>query len=92
MKKRNNREEDENQIMNKQENHGGNQISTPAASDLKAFTPLTTLFTLDPNDVTPPPAPIFGDAATTMPSEFNPYLSPSPVPKNELFVILITLI
>ncbi|KAL0735429.1 hypothetical protein Bca4012_011639 [Brassica carinata] len=32
--------------MNQQENHDGNQISTPAASDLKLLTLLTTLTTL----------------------------------------------
>ncbi|KAL0855279.1 hypothetical protein Bca101_060432 [Brassica carinata] len=38
-----------------------------------------------PNDATPsPPALIFGGSATTMPPEFNPYVSPSPAPKNEL--------
>ncbi|TKY74452.1 GEM protein 1 [Spatholobus suberectus] len=48
---------------------------------------------LDPNDVAPPPqqqqpvnanlesrAPISGDAATTMPKDSNPYVTPAPVP------------
>ncbi|XP_027356560.1 GEM-like protein 1 isoform X2 [Abrus precatorius] len=42
---------------------------------------------LDPDDVVPPPqqplesrAPISTDAATTMPHESNPYVSPAPVP------------
>ncbi|KAL2340005.1 hypothetical protein Fmac_007945 [Flemingia macrophylla] len=39
---------------------------------------------LDPNDVVPPPntdsrAPISGDAATTMPKDSNPYVTPAPV-------------
>lgn len=42
---------------------------------------------LDPNDVAPPPenwgpAPINQSAATTMPSESNPYVSPTPVPNS----------
>ncbi|KAJ4902076.1 hypothetical protein Rs2_16027 [Raphanus sativus] len=39
---------------------------------------------LDPNDVNPPPSPISGNAATTMSSEFNPYVFPSTVPKNTM--------
>lgn len=44
---------------------------------------------LDPNDVAPPPppvpgeaprAPISGSAATSMPTESNPYVAPAPVP------------
>lgn len=72
--------------MSGQENHDG-RIPTPASSEPKAphssdYAPYPKL---DPNEATPPPAaPISGDPATTMPPEFNPYVSPSPVPKSEL--------
>ncbi|KAG2299678.1 hypothetical protein Bca52824_036150 [Brassica carinata] len=39
---------------------------------------------LDPNDVTPPQPPISVDAVTTIPPEFNPYVSPSPAPKSSM--------
>ncbi|KAG2297764.1 hypothetical protein Bca52824_034236 [Brassica carinata] len=72
--------------MSGQENHDASQISTPSASEPK--TPHSSDNApnpkLDPNDVTPPPSPISGNAATTMPPEFNPYVFPSPVPKNTM--------
>ncbi|KAF8088525.1 hypothetical protein N665_0538s0023 [Sinapis alba] len=70
--------------MSGQENHDGGRISTPSASERKAPHSSDYAFypKFDPNDVTPrPPAPISGAAITTMPPEFNPYVSPSPVPK-----------
>ncbi|KAF3566333.1 hypothetical protein DY000_02013195 [Brassica cretica] len=55
---------------------------TPHSSDYALYPKL------DPNDATPPPAPNFSGAATSMPPEFSPYVSPSPTPKNELFSFL----
>lgn len=72
-----------------EQNHDG-RISTPAAASSEPKAPphssdYAPYPKLDPNEVTPPPpAPISGDAATTMPPEFNPYVSPSPAPKSEL--------
>ncbi|KAJ4870548.1 Uncharacterized protein Rs2_47844 [Raphanus sativus] len=68
------------------------RITTPAGFLLpphrstKLLNPLTiTPYPkLDPNDVNPPPSPISGNAAITMPSEFNPYVFPSTVPKNTM--------
>uniref|UniRef100_A0A7C9CWN0 GRAM domain-containing protein n=1 Tax=Opuntia streptacantha TaxID=393608 RepID=A0A7C9CWN0_OPUST len=39
---------------------------------------------LDPNDLAPPPDPLLSQprAATTMPPESNPYVSPAPAPKS----------
>ncbi|CAN8313452.1 unnamed protein product [Cochlearia groenlandica] len=74
--------------MSGEENNDGKKISTPSPSDPKPphssdYAPYPKL---DPNDVSPPPPPhpISGDTATTMPPEFNPYVSPSPAPKNTM--------
>ncbi|XP_010538166.1 PREDICTED: GEM-like protein 1 [Tarenaya hassleriana] len=82
--------------MSEHESHG-TKSSNPTPSESKPPPPAphssdyAPYPTLDPNDVTPPPrdwssgtAPISGYAATTMPPESNPYVSPSPVPKNKL--------
>ncbi|XP_044474660.1 GEM-like protein 1 isoform X2 [Mangifera indica] len=75
--------------MNQQQ---GDQANAPS-SDSNKHTLHSTDYApypkLDPNDVAPPPenlsnvsvgpAPISETAATTMPSESNPYVSPSPV-------------
>lgn len=69
------------------------QIQTKAPSESEKQQPHSSDYApypkLDPNDVTPPPqnwtnlatgpAPINESAATTMPPESNPYVSPSPV-------------
>jgi hypothetical protein len=75
-----------------QENHDHGRISsTPAAASEPSkaaahssdYAPYPKL---DPTDVTPPPPqPIpTGAAATTMPAESNPYVSPSPAPRNTM--------
>ncbi|KAJ0233743.1 GEM-like protein 1 [Hirschfeldia incana] len=78
-------------MSGQEENHDVSRISTPSASS-EPKAPHSSDYApypkLDPNDVTPPPppppAPISSNAATTMPPEFNPYVSPSPVPKNTM--------
>ncbi|KAL1218733.1 GEM-like protein 1 [Cardamine amara subsp. amara] len=71
--------------MSGQENHDDGRISsTPAASEppkashSSDYAPYPKL---DPTDVTPPPQPL---SATTMPPESNPYVSPSPAPRNTM--------
>jgi len=82
--------------MSGQENHDHGRISsTPAAASEPSkaaahssdYAPYPKL---DPTDVTPPPPqPIpTGAAATTMPAESNPYVSPSPAPRSEFFFSL----
>jgi len=56
----------------------------PQVSDSHSHTPDYAPYPkLDPNDVAPPPVATESratDAATTMPAESNPYVSPAPVP------------
>ncbi|KAG7593161.1 GRAM domain [Arabidopsis thaliana x Arabidopsis arenosa] len=79
--------------MSGQEHHDDGRISssTPTAASEPSKAPshssdYAPYPKLDPTDVTPPPPqPIpTGAAATTMPSESNPYVSPSPAPRNTM--------
>lgn len=71
--------------MSEQTNHDDGRISsTPAAASEPSKAPshssdYAPYPKLDPTDVAPPPP------ATTMPHEFNPYVSPSPAPRSEFF-------
>lgn len=68
-------------------NTNTNTNPKPQDSDSHSHTPDYAPYPkLDPNDVAPPPPPVATesratDAATTMPAESNPYVSPAPVPE-----------
>lgn len=68
-------------------NTNRNTNPKPQDSDSHSHTPDYAPYPkLDPNDVAPPPPPVATesratDAATTMPAESNPYVSPAPVPE-----------
>lgn len=94
-----NREEDENPIMSEQENHSKKEkkewesrrqmglYPLPRRSEPKAphSSDYASYSNLYPNDVTPTPASISVDAATTMPPEFNPFIYPNPAPRVSWF-------
>ncbi|XP_010499322.1 PREDICTED: GEM-like protein 1 [Camelina sativa] len=74
--------------MSGQENHDTSRISStpatatpPPPSHSSDYAPYPKL---DPTDVNPPPSQPIPAAATTMPPESNPYVSPAPVPKNTM--------
>ncbi|XP_006305491.2 GEM-like protein 1 [Capsella rubella] len=72
--------------MSGQENHDAGRISStpPAATAPSHSSEYAPYPKLDTTDVTPPPPSQPIPAATTMPPESNPYVSPAPVPRNTM--------